>query len=120
MARRPVMATAGHTGSSEALHVIVTCTNRKPRVVPERLHLGSVPGSDTGERAREWVCRISADRSPLTAARDLYAGAFGFRPPRVPRRHCPGEQTGTQPGPFHGRVRGRPESGATGQSHGAG
>jgi len=41
------MAIAGYIGSSEALHVIVTCTNRKTRVVPERLHLGSVPGSDT-------------------------------------------------------------------------
>ena len=60
--------------SPETLHVVVTCTNRKTRTVPERLHLGSVPGADTSERAREWIRRISADPAPMIAAQDLYAG----------------------------------------------
>lgn len=41
----------------ETLHVVVTCTNRKTRAVPERLHLGSVRGGDSSERARQWICK---------------------------------------------------------------
>jgi hypothetical protein len=57
------------------MHVIVTCTNRKSRPVPDRFHLGSVPVADTDERAHNWICRLSdTSYSPLVAARDLYAG----------------------------------------------
>src|SRR6266568_5508906 len=69
------MAADGHTDSLGTVHVIVTCTNRKSQLVPDRRQLGSVPAGDTDERARDWICRLSdtPDSPPITA-RDLYAG----------------------------------------------
>ena len=83
------MNTAIDRSILETLHVVVTCTNRKTRAVPEQLHLGSVPGGDSDERARQWIRRISADDSPRVAARDLYAGEHWMI-----SRALAGEETG--------------------------
>jgi hypothetical protein len=58
-----------------AVHVIVTCTNRKTLPVPGRLRLGSIRHRSPALRARAWIRQLAeSDGAPLIAARDLYAG----------------------------------------------
>jgi hypothetical protein len=60
---------------SRALHVIVTCTNRKTLPVPPALRLDNIPGRETTQRVGEWTGRLAdASSAPLVAAQDLYAG----------------------------------------------
>lgn len=66
---------AGKRNTLPAVHVIVTCANRKTAPVPPELHLGSVRAHGIEQRASRWITRLadpgSAARLP---ARDLYAG----------------------------------------------
>jgi hypothetical protein len=58
-----------------AVHVVVTCANRKTTPVPPQLRLGSMPGCTTAECAREWIARISGPNdTPRLPAEDLYSG----------------------------------------------
>ena len=57
-----------------ALHIVVTCSNRKTQEVPSHLRLGSVGGSTTVERAQLWTSRLAADRTVPLPARELYSG----------------------------------------------
>lgn len=66
--------TAGTGDPVRAVHVIVTCTNRKTRPVPGRLRLASIRGGGPARRARAWITRLSHDSSPIFPAYDLYAG----------------------------------------------
>jgi hypothetical protein len=69
------MAPDGDMADAGTLHVIVTCTNRKSRPIPDCCRLRSVTEIDIGERVREWIRRLRGiPDSPLITARDLYAG----------------------------------------------
>lgn len=61
--------------SAAAVHVIVTCTNRKTRTVPTHLRLAHVRGTSTDQQAREWISRLVREQAGSSVpARDLYAG----------------------------------------------
>lgn len=59
--------------TSSAVHIVVTCTNRKRVRVPEYLRLGSLREHRPGQRFATWVRRLSA-AEPLIPARNLYSG----------------------------------------------
>ena len=66
---------AGRPARSRAVHVIVTCTNRKTLPIPAALRLDNIPGRGTPQRIWEWIGRLADTSSgPLIAAQDLYAG----------------------------------------------
>ncbi|WP_280363535.1 hypothetical protein [Nocardia wallacei] len=56
-----------------AIHVVVTCANRKRQTVPERLRLQNLNVEAPEERCAAWLERLSAG-SPTTTATDMYAG----------------------------------------------
>lgn len=55
-------------------HVVVTCSNRKRLMVPFELTVGSLPRSQVGRRASEWIERLEHSDAPFAPAADLYAG----------------------------------------------
>lgn len=59
---------------SGAVHVVVTCTNRKSVPVPRPLHLRHLPHDDPGPRAKAWIGRLRSEPTPAIPAVDLYAG----------------------------------------------
>jgi hypothetical protein len=68
---------SGPTGDRavNTVHVIVTCSNRKTRPVPDHLRLANVPGGTDVKRARNWIIRLGQQKSTRpVAASDLYAG----------------------------------------------
>jgi hypothetical protein len=72
-----------------AVHVVVTCTNRKTLPVPPRLRLDSVRACSTAQRARQWAGRLAGSASvPLLAAQDLYAGEHWMIARSLPRLAC--------------------------------
>jgi hypothetical protein len=61
--------------STEApTNIIVSCTERKRAIVPERLHLGSLADGEPSARAREWWSRLAAYQGARWPANDLYCG----------------------------------------------
>jgi hypothetical protein len=77
---------------SASVHVIVTCSNRKSRPIPERLQLGNVPGRSPAQRARNWVTRLARNATvPQVKALDLYAGEHWSVARGFPALHRPGE-----------------------------
>jgi hypothetical protein len=70
-----VSAPADHPAQPPAVHVIVTCTNRKTLPVPPELRLDSIRAHGIAQRARQWAARLAgAGSALLIAAQDLYAG----------------------------------------------
>lgn len=68
-------APTGRAAQPRAVHVIVTCTNRKMLTVPQELRLDSVKARDNSQRAQRWTARLAgAADTPLIPAQDLYAG----------------------------------------------
>lgn len=63
------------TGASTtpAVHIVVTCTNRKQVSVPDQLRLGSLRERSQRDRFAAWTRRLTADE-PTIPARDLYGG----------------------------------------------
>lgn len=58
----------------EAVHLIVTCSNRKTSQVPDRLRLGNVHEKRPGHRFTAWTNRLAAPGKAARPAADLYAG----------------------------------------------
>ena len=56
------------------VHLVVTCANRKTRVVPDHLRLGSLHEQRPGQRFATWASRLSTFDADRVAAVDLYAG----------------------------------------------
>ncbi|MEV8504478.1 hypothetical protein AB0368_06550 [Actinoplanes sp. NPDC051475] len=56
------------------VHIIVTCSNRKSDVVPDRLRMADLRGHTTGRRFTDWTQRLSTSTDPDRPAIDLYAG----------------------------------------------
>jgi hypothetical protein len=62
-------------GKAAALHIVVTCTERKTAPVLADLRLGSVPTSSLDRRVETWIGRLSSTSEVATIeARSLYAG----------------------------------------------
>ncbi len=59
---------------TKALHIIVTCTNRKRVKVDERLRASRLPIGPMSLRATEWAARIAEFASRSVPVRDLYCG----------------------------------------------
>jgi hypothetical protein len=57
-----------------AVHVVVTCTNRKTAAIPAKLRLGSLSGQTADDLAQAWIARVANPVEQLLPARDLYAG----------------------------------------------
>jgi hypothetical protein len=57
-----------------AIHVVVTCSNRKRLRVPPSLAARNLPELPTARRANEWIIRLENTDAPLIGALDLYAG----------------------------------------------
>lgn len=55
-------------------HIVVTCTNRKLRVVPEELRVRSLTQLGTAGRFDAWIKRLSTSDAPAVPAEHLYAG----------------------------------------------
>lgn len=64
--------TAG-ASTPPAVHIVVTCTNRKQVSVPDHLRLGNLRGRSQRERFAVWTRRLTTDE-PTIPARDLYGG----------------------------------------------
>jgi hypothetical protein len=56
------------------IHIVVTCANRKTRVVPQRLRLGDLRGQQPGERLDTWIDCLTGTPEPAAPAASLYAG----------------------------------------------
>lgn len=56
------------------VHIIVTCTNRKQRAVPEELQLRSLTQLGTAGRFDAWIKRLSSSDAPAVPVGQLYAG----------------------------------------------
>ncbi|MFI6823217.1 hypothetical protein ACIBJE_19990 [Micromonospora sp. NPDC050187] len=56
------------------VHLVVTCANRKTRIVPDHLRLGSLHDQLPGKRFAAWAHRLSTCNTERVAAIDLYAG----------------------------------------------
>lgn len=56
------------------VHLVVTCANRKTRVVSDRLRLGSLHEQRPGRRFTAWTSRLSTTDIDRVTATDLYAG----------------------------------------------
>ncbi|MEV0769600.1 hypothetical protein [Nocardia salmonicida] len=56
-----------------AIHVVVTCANRKRQIVPEHFRLQNLNLEAPEKRCAAWLKRLSAG-SPTIAATDMYAG----------------------------------------------
>ncbi len=59
---------------TQAVEVIVTCTDRKTAPPPPRLRLRSVRARTVEERVRRWIDRLQEVQVDTVTARDLYAG----------------------------------------------
>ncbi|GIH72013.1 hypothetical protein [Sphaerimonospora thailandensis] len=59
--------------SEQAVHVVVTCTNRKRVPADDRLRVRSLEAGTVGMRFRSWLERLEAAEVRVPA-RDLYAG----------------------------------------------
>ncbi len=57
-----------------AVHIVVTCTNRKSRSVSRALQLRHLPHDAAPVRANAWIGRLKAERTPAVPALDLYTG----------------------------------------------
>jgi len=70
-----------------AVHVVVTCSNRKTAAVPPERRLGSLTNlAVTGEAVREWTARLSGPGGAAhLAAEDLYAGEHWAVARQLPR-----------------------------------
>jgi hypothetical protein len=78
-------APTGRLTQSAAVHVIVTCTNRKTLTVPPELRLDSVKARDNAQRAERWTARLAGTAdAPLIRAQDLYAGEHWMIARRLP------------------------------------
>jgi hypothetical protein len=64
----------GRAEFSTALHVVVTCSDRKKSPVPAPLRLSTVLHQRTRARARTWIARLQSCEVPTLPARLLYAG----------------------------------------------
>jgi hypothetical protein len=65
----------GEPGAADwPVHLVVTCTNRKTRVVPDRLRLGDLREQRPRQRFAAWTHRLSTSVVDRIAAVDLYAG----------------------------------------------
>jgi hypothetical protein len=86
------VTTGEDRGRPAAVHVIVTCANRKNRPIPADLQLGNVGGRSPGECARRWIKRLAKGTlSPHVAAADLYAGEHWSVARRFPELGLTGE-----------------------------
>lgn len=56
------------------VHIVVTCSNRKSEVVPDRLRMADLRGHTMSRRFTDWTQRLSASIGPNRPAIDLYAG----------------------------------------------
>lgn len=59
--------------SEPAIHVVVTCANRKRQAASSRLQLHNLRMRDLVGRCEEWVERLSSG-SPIVSASEMYAG----------------------------------------------
>jgi hypothetical protein len=77
-----------------AVHVVVTCSNRKSLSIPTCLRLGQAIGRSAVERARRWTNRLASngDESRVAAAIDVYAGEHWSVARRFPALHRAGEE----------------------------
>ena len=57
-----------------AVHIVVTCTNRKTRAVPPGLRLRELKATNATDRAAEWAARLEIHPAPKAPAVDLYSG----------------------------------------------
>lgn len=55
-------------------HIVVTCTNRKQRVVPEELQVRNLTQLGTAGRFDAWIKRLGTSDVPEVPAEHLYAG----------------------------------------------
>ncbi|MEV4364403.1 hypothetical protein [Nonomuraea sp. NPDC049625] len=76
--------------NDRAVHIVVTCTNRKRISVPEHLHVGSLKFEDVTARCDEWIERLSL-ATPQASAGDMYAGEHWLIARRL--AEVAGEQT---------------------------
>jgi hypothetical protein len=58
-----------------AVHVVMSCTNRKRAGATAYPRLREVVADDVEQRAAAWIARV-ADAQPTVTARDLYAGEY--------------------------------------------
>ena len=56
------------------INLIVTCTKKKTRVVPESLHLRDLNTSSCDDRIKEWIGRLDQADEERETVRDLYSG----------------------------------------------
>jgi hypothetical protein len=59
---------------AKALHIIVTCTNRKRVQVKDELRASRLPAGPVSLRANEWAARLARSADDRVAVRDLYCG----------------------------------------------
>jgi hypothetical protein len=59
---------------SHALHIVVTCTDRKKKLVPDALLLRDIEDAPIAERASAWIARLSRRAIHTVPAGELYAG----------------------------------------------
>lgn len=69
-----MVAALAVTQPATRMCVVVTCTHRKRRPVPDALRLRGITGVRTSTRMRAWTERLTASSEPVTEAIDLYAG----------------------------------------------
>jgi hypothetical protein len=60
--------------ADQALHIVVTCANRKRQVVAPQLRLGDLDQRRPAARFAAWTGRLGNSPHPRHAALDLYAG----------------------------------------------
>lgn len=63
----------GHD-TQTAVHIIVTCSNRKSQAVPDQLRIGELRERALSQRFATWTQRLSANIGAEYPATDLYAG----------------------------------------------
>ncbi|MFG2056886.1 hypothetical protein ACGFI9_22980 [Micromonospora sp. NPDC048930] len=64
----------GNAPSDNALHIVVTCANRKRHTVAPRLRLGDLDRALPAARFAAWTSRLDNNSHPRHRALDLYAG----------------------------------------------
>lgn len=57
-----------------SVHLVVTCTDRKTRDVPEAMQLRSVRWGSIERRCEEWIDRVKQATGATCSAQELYAG----------------------------------------------
>jgi hypothetical protein len=60
--------------TSAVLHVVVTCTERKTRVVEPELRVANISSASISERVEQWTTALANDSGPAASAEKLYAG----------------------------------------------